>query len=324
MAVRTPLILDGSNNLKEMTTAQINAVKDRVRYLYGANPSVTLSRVASGGALGTITDTRKTSGAASVTTGNQDADDDGAAEYALEGDTAEPGTVTVNYDRIDRAEASTSASADTNSVAFPIYQTSGNIQSMSLTDVYDTFIHPAIDTITGSSQPQPGTYYIYTGTTLAGYTAVSADPVFTDTRANTASFLAANIGTADTTQDFATTVTNYYLLSANNIAAPTMEQMLFIRNSDKNIEQYTQAEMDTWLQNCVRHVASQGSGTGTKISYNLNGSGTNQGSGMTNTILDGSGNYQTRFVGADDYRSQEFPNGSATTAATHRLKITQV
>jgi hypothetical protein len=324
MAVRTPLILDGSNNLKEMTTAQINAVKDRVRYLYGANPSVTLSRVASGGALGTITDTRKTSGAASVTTGNQDADDDGAAEYALEGDTAEPGTVTVNYDRIDRAEASTSASADTNSVAFPIYQTSGNIQSMSLTDVYDTFIHPAIDTITGSSQPQPGTYYIYTGTTLAGYTAVSADPVFTDTRANTASFLAANIGTAGTTQDFATTVTNYYLLSANNIAAPTMEQMLFIRNSDKNIEQYTQAEMDTWLQNCVRHVASQGSGTGTKISYNLNGSGTNQGSGMTNTILDGSGNYQTRFVGADDYRSQEFPNGSATTAATHRLKITQV
>ena len=324
MAVRTPLILDGSNNLKEMTTAQINAVKDRVRYLYGANPSVTLSRVASGGALGTITDTRKTSGAASVTTGNQDADNDGAAEYALEGDTAEPGTVTVNYDRIDRAEASTSASADTNSVAFPIYQTSGNIQSMSLTDVYDTFIHPAIDTITGSSQPQPGTYYIYTGTTLAGYTAVSADPVFTDTRANTASFLAANIGTAGTTQDFATTVTNYYLLSANNIAAPTMEQMLFIRNSDKNIEQYTQAEMDTWLQNCVRHVASQGSGTGTKISYNLNGSGTNQGSGMTNTILDGSGNYQTRSVGADDYRSQEFPNGSATTAATHRLKITQV
>ena len=35
--------------------------------------------------LGTITDTRKTSGAASVTsTGNQDADNDGAAEYALE------------------------------------------------------------------------------------------------------------------------------------------------------------------------------------------------------------------------------------------------
>jgi len=325
MAVRTPLILDGSNNLKEMTTAQINAVKDRVRYLYGANPSVTLSRVASGGALGTITDTRKISGAASVTTGNQDADDDGAAEYALEGVTAEPGTVTVNFDRIDRAEASTSASADTDSVAFPIYQTSGNIRSMSLTDVYDTFIHPAIDTITGSSQPQPGTYYIYTSTSLAGYTVVSADPVFTDTRANTANFAASSIGEAGTTQNpTASTVSNFYLLSANNISAPSMEQMLFIRNSDKNIEQYTQAEMDAWLQNCVRHVASQGTGTGTRISYNLNGSGTNQGSGMTNTILDGSGNYQTRFVGADDYRSQEFPNGSATTAATHRLKITQV
>ena len=42
---------------------------------------------------------------------------------------------------------------------------------------------------------------------------------------------------------------------------------------------------------------------------------------MTDTILDGSGNYQTRYVGLDDYRAQEFPNGSAVTAATHRLKM---
>ena len=36
-----------------------------------------------------------------------------------------------------------------------------------------------------------------------------------------------------------------------------MEQMLFIRNSDKNIEEYTQAEMDAWLKNSMRHVASE-------------------------------------------------------------------
>lgn len=324
MAVRTPLILDGSNNLKEMTTAQIDAVKNRVRYLYGANPSVTLSRVASGGNLGTISDTRKISGAASVGTGNQNTVDDGAAEYPQEATTAEPGTVTVNYARISQTNVDTTASADTNNVAFPIYRNAdSNIRAMSLTDVYDTFINPAIDTITGSSQPQPGTYYIHTATSLSGYSVVSTSPVFSDTRANTASFLASNIGTAGTTQDFATTITNYYLLSANNIAAPSMEQMLFIRNSDKNIEQYTQAEMDAWLQNCVRHTASEGSGTGTRISYNYT-SGTNLGSGMNDTILNGSGNYQTRFVGVDDYRAQEFPNGSSTTAQTHRLKITQV
>lgn len=321
MAVRRPLILDGSNNLIEMTDAQITAVKDRCRYLYGASPSVTLSRVASAGNLGSISDTRKISGAASVGTGNQNTVDDGAAEFPQEADTAEPGTVTVDYARISESRVNTAASVDTNSVAFPVFSNAGNIQAMTLTDVYDTFIYPAIDTLTGSSG-QPGTYYIHTATTLAGYTAVSTSTVFVDTRADTASFLAANIGTAGTTQDFSTTVTNYYLLAANNIAAPSMSQMLFIRNSDKNIEQYTQAEMDTFLQNSMRHAASEV--VGTKISYNLNGTGVNLGSGMANTVLNGTGNYQTLFVGADDYRAQEFPNGTAITAATHRLKMEQV
>jgi hypothetical protein len=324
MAFRYPLILDGSNNLKEMTAAQVTAVSDRVRYLYGANPSVTLSRVASGGNLGTITDTRKISGASSTSTGNQNTVDDGAAEYTQEAGTAEPGSTTVNYARITQTKDDTTASVDTNNIAFPIYRNAdSNIRAMSLDDVIDTFINPAIDAITGNSQPQPGTYYIHTATSLSGYSAVSTSPVFSDTRADVGSFLAANIGIGGTTQDFATTVTNYYLLSANNMAAPSMEQMLFIRNSDKNIEQYTQAEMDAWLQNCVRHTASEGSGTGTRITYNYT-TGTNLGSGMNDTILNGSGNYQTRFVGVDDYRAQEFPNGSSTTSQTHRLKITQV
>ena len=90
----------------------------------------------------------------------------------------------------------------------------------------------------------------------------------------------------------------------------------------KHLEQYTQAEMDAWLKNCMRHAASEI--TGTRISYNLNGSGINLGSGMANTILNGSGNYQTLYVGLDDYRAQEFPNGSVVTVATHRLRMTQV
>ena len=51
------------------------------------------------------------------------------------------------------------------------------------------------------------------------------------------------------------------------------------------------------------------------------GSGQTRGSGMADTILDGSGNYQTRQVDNDDYRAQEFPNGSVTTAATYYLRI---
>ena len=308
MAVRTPLILDGSNNLIEMSTAQINAVKNRCRYLYGASPSVTLSRVASNGGLGNLSDTRKQAGAMSTS----------VSSLPSEATTAEPSTVTVQRAHISESRTNTSATADTNNVAFPVYQTSGNIQAMTLTDVYDTFIYPAIDTITGSAG-QPGTYYIHTATTLSGYTAVSNSIVYADTRANTSAYTAGGIGE---TLDQPTTITNYYLLAADNISAPSMEQMLFIRNSDKNIEQYTQAEMDGWLQNCMQHVASEVSGS--KISYNLNGSGTNLGSGMADTILNGAGNHQTRYVGLDDYRAQEFPNGSAVTATTHRLKMEQV
>jgi len=308
MTVRTPLILDGSNNLIEMSTAQINAVKNRCRYLYGASPSVTLSRVASNGGLGNLSDTRKQAGAMSTS----------VSSLPSEATTAEPSTVTVQRAHISESRTNTSATADTNNVAFPVYQTSGNIQAMTLTDVYDTFIYPAIDTITGAAG-QPGTYYIHTATTLSGYTAVSNSIVYADTRANTSAYTAGGIGE---TLDQPTTITNYYLLAADNISAPSMEQMLFIRNSDKNIEQYTQAEMDGWLQNCMRHVASEV--TGSKISYNFNGSGTNLGSGMADTILNGAGNHQTRYVGLDDYRAQEFPNGSAVTATTHRLKMEQV
>ena len=42
---------------------------------------------------------------------------------------------------------------------------------------------------------------------------------------------------------------------------------------------------------------------------------------MGDTILNGSGNRQTRFVNADDYRAQEFPDGTPVTAATYFLRI---
>jgi len=301
MTVRTPLILDGSNNLKEMTTAQINAVKDRVRYLYGENPSVILSRQNSGGNLGSISDTRKQAGASTTDVTNFD----------TEAETPNISTVTVEYSCVHQGLASVAYPADTNNVAFPIYQDSGNIKAMTRQDVEDTFIRPAFDTITGAAG-QPGTYYIHTSSTLSGYTAVSTNAIFNDTRANAGAYTASGIGE---TQDQPTTIQGYYLLRANNISAPSMEQMLFIRNADANIEQYTQAEMDAWLEQSIQAEAR------VHLTYNFNGNGVNLGTGMNNTILNGSGNYQTRYVNTDDYRTQEFPNGSAIVAATHRLKM---
>ena len=59
-----------------------------------------------------------------------------------------------------------------------------------------------------------------------------------------------------------------------------------------------------------------------RITYSINGTGANRGTGMVDTRLDGT-NYQTRFVNADDYRAQEFPGGSPQTVNTYFLKITR-
>ena len=327
MTVRTPLILDGSNNLIEMTTAQINAVKDRCRYLYGSDPSVALSIVSSGGSLGDFADTRLRSGAASESAGNQseginDADPTNA-DYPQESSTAEPAAFNATtYSKVDQNASDTDASADTDNVAFPIYQTSGNIQAMSLTDVYDTFIKPALTTI-ASAVGQPGTYRMHTSNSLSGYTNLGL--VFTDTRANTGAFTAAQIGNPGTFQQHGTSIQSFYLLSKDNITAPSMEQMLFIRNSDKNIEEYTQAEMDTFLKNSMRHVASEV--TGSKIRYKLD-TGTDDvqlGSGIVDTILTGGDGVYTQYrPTANEYRAQEFPDGTAATAATYNLRMYRV
>lgn len=289
-----------------MSDAQINEIIAQVSYQYSLNPSVTLSQVGSGGDLGTISDTRKQAGAYRSFSNR----------YPTEGETAEPGTVTVNYSRIDQATASTSEPANTNNRAFPLFNNSGNVQSMTTADMYDTFIYPAINNLTSGSTgtAQGGTYRIHTSTSLAGHTLISATPVFVDERANTGAYSSGGI---PETLDQPFTVTNFYLFSVNGSAA-SYTFPVFLR-SDNHLQTYPTSTFNSILQDLVRYAATSASGY--TISYNINGSGNNRGSGMTNTILNGSGNYQQRFVNANDYRAQEFPNGSAITANTYYLRI---
>lgn len=307
MTVRTPLKLDGSNNLIEMSSTDIANIKNQVRYLYGTDPSVDLSQVSSGGSLGSISDTRLQAGASTTDVTNFD----------TAGETPNVSTVTINLSRIAENAENTAETADTSSLAFPVYNVSGNIRSMTLTDMYDTFIYPAIDTLTNGTD-QPGTYRIHTSASLAGHTLISNTPIYSDTRANVSAYTAGGIGE---TQDQPTTIVNYYLFRTNAGSAVGYSLPIFTRTSDTNLQQYSTAGFDGILKNCVRHVASEV--TGSKIRYNLNGSGNNRGSGMVNTILNSS-SYNQRFVNANDYRTQEFPAGSAITVATHFLRINQV
>ena len=310
MAVRTPLY-NNAGNIQAMTSAMIDEIIAQVIYQYSVNPGVALSVVGSGGSLGTISDTRLQAGAASTST----------TGFPSEATTAEPSVVTVNYSKINQSTSSTVLTADTGKL-YPVYlDASNNIVAMSLQDMKDTFIHPAIDLLTSGSTgtSQAGTYYISSTASVAGATEVSgiSTPVFSNTEADTSLYTAAGIGE---TLDQPQTLTNYYLQRITR-TNPTYTLPLYIR-ADNDIQVYPTSNFETMIKNLIDYTA-ESSADGYSISYNLgtSGSGSTRGSGMGDTRLNGSGNYQTRFVNADDYRAQEFPNGTSVTVNTYYLRI---
>ena len=310
MAVRKPLY-NVSGNLREMDTTMVDEIVARAVYQYSLSPSVTLSVVGSGGNIGSITDTRKQAGSQSTST----------TSFPSEGTTAEPSTVTVTYDKISSSNASVTPTSDTGKTWPVYYNASGQIQAMTLADVKDTFLHPAIDLLTSGSltTSQAGTYHISTSASVAGSTEVSgaSTAIFSDTRADTGAYSA---GSIPETLDQPTTVTNYYLHRIDGSSATYTEP--FFLDGSNNVKEYTTAAFDSLLQEWVRYTAAS-SADGYAISYTLGttATGNTRGSGIADTILNGSGNYQTRFVNNDDYRAQEFPDGSAVTANTYYLRI---
>ena len=311
MAVRTPLYYV-SGNLREMDAGMITDLQNLAIYEYSQNPSVTLSVSGSSGNLTSINDTRLQAGS-SLTN---------PSTFPAEAATPEPGTVTVTYQRVLKTAATVTATVDTGKT-FPLYYNSaGNLQHMNATDFIDTFIAPAITTLTSGSTTtsQGGTYLVSTSTSVAGASLVSSTPIFTDTRADTSLYTASGI---EETLDQPQTITNYYLHQIIG-AAVTLTTFPLYADSNNNIKEYSQAEIASVLSDYVRREAAS-SVLGNSIDYNFDGSGTARGSSIVNTILTGgAGNYQTFQAGADDYRAQEFPDGSPSTANTYVFKINKV
>lgn len=306
MAVRSPLYWDGSD-LKEMSSAMITEIVDRTVYLYGSNPSANVTVVSSGGNISpNMTDTRMTAGAYSTR----------VDRFPTEGETAEPGNVTVTYDKISQSNNSVSAPTDTNNKAYPVYWNGTDIQAMNATDVFDTFIDPAIDDLIDGND-RSGTYRIHTSTSLSGHTLISGTAVFTDTRANTGAYTSNGIPEA---LDQPTTISNYYLFRTDQGSSPSVTVPLQI-DSSNNLQEYSSSTLNSMLLAELRHHTVNT--TGSRILYSVNGTGNNRGSGMVNTKLNGGGNYQTKFQNVNDYRAQEFPNGTAVTVSTWFLKITR-
>ena len=308
MAVRTPLY-NNNGNLQDMSTSMVTALVNQTIYQYSLLPGTSLSVVNSGGSLGSITDTRLQAGVSSS----------GVSSFPSEAATAEPNVVTVTYAKINQVKAAFTPTADTGRT-WPVYRTSSNdIQAMSLQDVKDTFLHPAIDSLVSGStgSAQGGTYFIATTTSVAGATLVSSTPVFSDTRANVSAYTAGGIPEST---DQPQTITNYYLHRCNG-ANSTYTKPMFLTSSF-DIQEYSDAGWAALIQEWIRFTAAQSS-DGYQINYSLS-AGTNRGSGMGDTRLNGSGNYQQRLINANDYRAQEFPNGTAVNINTYYLKIQKI
>ena len=163
MASRNPLYYSGGN-LLEMSSGEITEWQQKAIYVYSQNPTAVLTVVSSSGALiDSMDDTRTQAGTVSQS----------ESAFVAESSTAEPSTVTVTYDKINLAYTASGDIDNTSDTgtSFPVYydSSSGAIRSMSLTDVLDTFVYPAIDKLINATESSDtgGTYTITTSSTAA-------------------------------------------------------------------------------------------------------------------------------------------------------------
>ena len=228
MTARSPLYVNSSNDLQEMTAAHIVEIQERMIFYYGSSPSVTLA-VDTGSAqnLDAMSDTRKSAGATSQS----------ASAFVAEGTTAEPGTVTVSYDRVGQTQTTSGHSQPSGTTAFPVYydNSSGSIIAMTQTDILDTFVQPAIDLLVSGTESNntAGTYTVTDSSSAAtNYTVVDgSNPIFTDTRADTSAYSADGI---PETLDQPSTITNYYL-HRRNAATSTPSVFPVLIDSGNNL-----------------------------------------------------------------------------------------
>ena len=140
MAVRAPLFVNGSNELQEMTTTQVNEIVNHITYQYGLDPSVSItvgsSNVSATSHFPNLTDNRYRSG---------------FAKTSVSAFPSSPNPLAITpivFNRMTRTYTTGVSATDDTGTTFPVYYTggsNGHVRAMSLQDMKDTFLHPAID-----------------------------------------------------------------------------------------------------------------------------------------------------------------------------------
>lgn len=330
MAVRIPLYLeslqdppfaDFFQHLQELNSVDIGRVHNFAPYAYANNPSGPAAKLEVNTANGTLmsgqpfVDTYYIAGASTTR----------VDRFATEAETPNISMVTDNYNRIRVVYDSVSLpTGDANNLQYPLYlyNDGGVVQlrTMSVQDFIDSFAIPALDVMTiwssSLTNQQSGTYFLTTSTSPANATLVSATPVAVNSVANIAAYTGSGIPEAQKQ----TIDTNYYLAMVNfpptsyEIYAPLDAEYTFPVYFDAGTESIRQHTPTTWaalIGPFLRYYLAA-PGTGYTIQYNLT-DGNQRGTTYTDTRVTPTGTgYNTRFVNADDYRTQEFPTGTAS------------
>lgn len=335
MTVRRPLVYDAgpantSGIFRELTNAELLEWQTAIIDVYAANPTSVLSVVSGSGTISpTMADTRLQAGAA------KQGSDGFTSSFPAATDTANISTVTVNYDKVSGAFVTSNTGEVDSGYNYPLFFNEDNdsIQPMNLDDLIDSIIEPTIDLMVSATESDStaGTYTINTAASLSGYTEVSGagTAIYLDTRANADAYTDAGI---PETLDQPTTINSYFLQRKNAGSTVPSTKLLFLDNdygapsnpNDFDVREYSIAEATALLATWLKVYA--GEVTGYKIIYSIttDGSGGNaRGSSMVDTRLNGSGAFSTTLQDANDYRAQEFPNGSAATITTHTLRVTK-
>jgi len=233
-------------------------------------------------------------------------------------DTLVLGTTTTSQGGTYFVSTSTSVAGSTLVSATPIF-----LDTRANTTLYTDLIVNA----TALTSANNGTTYIIQTVGTTDFTQLGSANNIVGTVFTKAGGTGVGTGTVSTneipeTLDQPTTINSYYLHKIDG-SAVTLSQFPVYADASNNVKQFSQAEIASLLSEYIRNTAASSTG-GYQITYNIDGTGTARGSAMVNTILNGSGNYQTRFVNTDDYRAQEFPDGSPITANTYTFKINKV
>ena len=328
MAVRRPVYLFADPNgipvtsdFYEYSDAYMEDVLTFASYVHAQDPAVKLEcNTANGTQMPNqnFTDTYYIAGASTTR----------VDRFSTEAETPNVSMSTDVYNRIRVIDnQGTLPTSDTNNLEYPLYLTAQSprqLRAMTRQDFIDTFVTPALPMWGGvNANEQGGTYFLTTSASPANATIIGTVPAAINSVANLSAYSSGGIGEAVKQ----TTDINYWLAKVDYPATefdPIEASLpLYFDAGTETIKAHTLASWTALLGPFLRYYLGGGD-PNVEISYNINGAGTTQGAIFTDSRRTPTGTgYTTRFVNANDYRTQEFPTGTESTVAgtEKRLKI---